>query len=246
MKIRLSYVTNTGRVRSLNQDALLVGHELVTMTSMPAPRAMELTAATAWFVVADGMGGESLGEVAAAETLAVLQAHLAAPCTAATFPTVAHAARERLDDLAREKNLRLGTTLAGLVISPAECFVFNVGDCRVYKVRAGFLNRLTKDHSLLEMAISSGADPKSIAKNVVTSAIMGGDSGEMEIFTKVLTCRPGDRFLVCCDGLWGALAVEDMEAGLQAGEPSAVVAHLLAAALPTSDDNISAIFVEIA
>lgn len=245
MEFRVAYVTNTGKTRSANQDALLVQKTLVTEVSMDAPVEETVTGEVAWFLVADGMGGESLGEVASRETLRILSIYLPGMLNPEDLPLVLQRAKERLGGIALEERVRLGATLAGLLVTPGGALAFNVGDCRVYKLRAGFLNRLTRDHSLLEEAIAAGLPEGEVARNIVTSAIMGGDQERMQIFQRPLQLRSGECFLVCCDGLWGALPVEEMEAAFAGAAPLEAMSRLLQAALPKSDDNISGIIVQV-
>lgn len=247
MIVEAAHVTHPGRVRSDNEDAVLVGNRLVARVALTAPEATQTAGLPAWFVVADGMGGEEHGEVASRETLAVLRDGLAAVNRPEEIEPLLGRARARLEAIAAEHRTRLGTTVAGLLLTAGGGIVFNVGDCRVYKLRGGFLNRLTRDHSLLEAAGAAGlpVGPAGVPRNIVTSAVMGGDPEPMQVFVRAVPVKAGDVFLVCCDGLWGALPVEKMEEACRAATPSAIAAALLAAALPVSEDNISAIVVRL-
>ena len=245
MKFSVSYVTNIGRARENNQDSLLVQDVLLNKESMDAPSELELEAETAWFIVADGMGGEDLGEVASGETLRVLAQHLPELESPEAFPPLLDLAVTRLDEIARHNRVRLGTTLAGIIVTPQGNLAFNVGDCRVYQVEDGLLNRLTRDHSLLEAAIAAGQPPESVSHNIVTAAVMGGEVDVLQVYTHVIDCRPGDTYLICCDGLWGALSTEEMQTAIADLNPKEATTALLAAALAKSDDNISAIIVRI-
>lgn len=244
MRFRVTSITNRGKTRSVNQDALLIQDTLIDHCSMDEPARLEFEAEKAWFAVADGLGGEAAGDEASAETLKVLREGLSGAAGLNDLVPLIGKARQRLDAIASDRKIRLGTTLAGLFIAPGGSFVFNIGDCRVYKLKAGFLNRLTRDHSLLEMASHSGTNATGVAQNIVTSAVMGGDATGPEVFTRAIGDPVRETFLLCCDGLWGAIPVEELEGAFKAPDRHETVLRLLAAALRSGDDNISAIIVE--
>lgn len=246
MKLLFAYATNTGRERKNNEDSLLVETILLNEVSMEAPNHGIWERERTWFIVADGMGGESAGELASGTVLRHLESRVGQVKDPDDLLPLLNDAKLELDKIAAVKKVRLGTTMAGLFLFPDGGFAFNVGDCRVYKLNGGYLNRLTKDHSLSEEATAAGvADSDKIPKNIVTSALIGGDEEEMQVFARRVTPRPGDRYLICSDGLWGALPVDEMEKAFKFADPLEVAKALYPPALEKSNDNVSFIVVNV-
>ncbi len=245
MKVKTFFLTNVGTIRKNNEDSLLVFDKVISQTSLDKVVGTEFEGSPLWFVVADGMGGEEAGEEASGEVLGVLKDGFGSLTSPAQFEPLLMKAKARLDRIAEAKHIRLGTTLSGLFLAGPNSFVFNVGDCRVYKVTGGYLNRLTKDHSLVEEASAGGIPAANLPQNIVTSAVVGGDSEPMKVFVRPLQPRPGDRFLICSDGLWGAVPVERMEEGFGLPKSEETAELLFREALKTSKDNIGFMLVQV-
>ncbi len=245
MKFESVYLTNTGRVRKNNEDSLLVQEKILSENSMDLSVSELIDAEKAWFIVADGMGGIDAGEDASREVLTQLLQDFPGINDMDDFNKSLERAKERLDKFAAEKKIRLGTTLAGLFFSPGLNFAFNIGDCRVYKFSGGFLNRLTRDHSLLEEATRAGMDTTKVPHNIVTSAISGGESPNVRTFFKAVQPKPGEIFLVCSDGFWGPISEEEFEQAFQATSLLETANQLIPKALDKSRDNFTFIFVRV-
>ena len=245
MKFETVYLTNMGRVRNNNEDALLVQGNIVSEVSMDIPTVETFDSEKGWFIVADGMGGTDAGEEASREVLNQLLQDLPSLVEMDDFHKCLEKAKERLDKLADERKIRLGTTVAGLYFSPDLSFAFNIGDCRVYKLAAGFLNRITRDHSLLEEATRAGMDTSKVPHNIVTSAISGGDSPNVRTFFRAVQPKPGEVFLVCSDGFWGPISDEEFEGAFQSPSLLETANQLIPIALEKSRDNFTFIFVRI-
>ena len=214
---------------------------------------------TAWasdglFVVADGMGGHAAGEVAsqlAVEVVSVL---------AGTHPTldevtrVVREAHRQVRAIEVEGERRPGTTLTGVVLTEhagEPCWlVLNVGDSRTYRMAGGVLEQVTQDHSEVAELVASGAVPAQDAasyprRNVVTRALGGGsETVEPDVFW--LPVSPGDRMLVCSDGLTDEVPDARIEAELKAEpDPQAAADRLVAAALAAGgSDNVTVLVVD--
>lgn len=160
-------------------------------------------------VVADGMGGHSAGEVASQLAVEAIAARLSGQNG---FWPFGRRRRERaaLLDAVRDANRSvyaasvadpayrgMGTTVVVLWIRSRVGHVAHVGDSRLYRLREGALERLTRDHSM------AGVD--GMMRNVLTRAV--GVEPEVEIDYREIELRPGDSFLLCSDGLSGV--VED-------------------------------------
>ena len=231
-RVASAAITDTGQVREINQD-----------------RVLERADAGLW-VVADGMGGHSRGEYASQLIVDVLGSVEPAATLAAALAGV----REGLDranlDLARAAlNLsdddRSGSTVVALCIRQAEWGVLWAGDSRAYLLRDGVFSALTRDHAVGSSDEDFDPTAPQPSTGAITCAIGGSDELELDRVEGAL--QVGDRFLLCSDGLHGAIAHESLAQSLREPQaPSDVVAGLLAQALSAgSRDNISAVVVDI-
>ena len=246
--------THRGKKRTTNQDALLAGGRVAAGESMEACGRASLDAERSLFVVVDGMGGYEGGEVAAKIVVETLLDSLP-PSLPSSKEDAEGEVRRALDDAARRmeaatrEDMRLasmGTTLAGLWADDARAFVFNCGDCRVYRYRGRFLEKLSHDHSEVQELVDTGMiDEEEMRrhprKNVVTSAVQAG--GFPALFFREYRRVAGDAFLLCSDGVWEALSVDEMEECLGAPDTMAACEELRRRLLATDcGDNVSFVF----
>ena len=231
--------TSTGRVRDHNEDSYYAG---------------DLVAA-----VADGMGGHAAGEVASNLALQPVIALEGVP-----FPD-AQSATEGLVAAVLEANdlvlshasdnpdqSGMGTTLTAVLVRENCLHLAHVGDSRAYLFRDNTLTQLTTDHTLVNRLILEGHLSEEEAKvhphrSVITRAI-GVDSGlEVDTLEPPLPVVPGDRFLLCSDGLSGPVSDEQI-AAILANEriPDRACNRLIDAANTNGGpDNITTIIVDI-
>jgi protein phosphatase len=181
------------------------------------------------FVVADGMGGHVAGEVASRVAVAAIEAF--AVETASTdrnrtwpFPYEPQlsvegnrlkaafrvANRHIADTMAYTETLRgMATTASAVLIGSRGASVAHVGDSRVYRLRRGNLDQLTRDHSWVEEQVRAGVMTATAARehpwrNIVTRALAGGDDPEVDVAE--LALEVGDRLLLCSDGLFSVVS----------------------------------------
>ncbi|HVT70536.1 MAG TPA: protein phosphatase 2C domain-containing protein [Trebonia sp.] len=232
--IQFSYgaATSVGRVRKVNEDSYLAVPPL--------------------FVVADGMGGHGSGDVASRMAIEEMTACVALrPLFAeAVLTALEHANRHIIEG---DEANRMGTTVTGLAGLEAaggdQLMVFNIGDSRVYRLAGGRLEQLTVDHSEVQQLVVAGVITREQARshprrNVITRAL-GSDSGLLADHW-LLPPVPGDRYLLCSDGLSGELREEDMLPLLAAGNPQQAADALVAAANDAGGrDNVTVIVVDI-
>lgn len=226
-------VSHPGTVRTKNEDAYLCRPEI------------------GLFAVADGVGGHFGGGVASSEVIKALNEieERLAPAD------LLNAARTRLRDVHRrlqEEAARNGrtpaaTTVVVLLLSGDHLACIWAGDSRAYLLRCGRLFPLTADHSLVnEMAsagiLSNGKADTHPSSSIITRAI--GLTSSSALVDKVIgSIEPGDRFLLCSDGLTKAVDEEEIVARLMADDPAAA---LLAAALhANAKDNVTALVASI-
>lgn len=183
--------SDVGRVRSLNEDSFLMRPDIGV------------------WVVADGMGGHDAGDFASQTLVAELD-RLSAPESAPGLLTAMEsrviAANSRLRDAALERggNSVIGCTLASLVIYKGAYACVWSGDSRVYRVRAGSIEQITRDHTEAQDLVDRGTITAEEAKtwprkNVITRAIGVFDIPELDMVQGQV--EDGDIFVVCSDGL---------------------------------------------
>ncbi|RJL21837.1 PP2C family protein-serine/threonine phosphatase [Paracoccus siganidrum] len=232
---RVGALTDKGRVRSHNEDSL---------TSMPE---MGLWA------VADGMGGHAAGDVASAlivEELASLGVPVSAQDQRARVLERLDRAHHRIISHAETNGLSaMGATIAILLIHRAELTCIWAGDSRVYLWRDKALTPLTRDHSEVAQMVAAGTMTEAEARvaprrNVITRAIGIGPEARPETVSGAV--RPGDRLLICSDGLTEHLDDADLahELSLPAPPPD-IAARLVAETLARgAHDNVSVIVID--
>ncbi|MBN2390931.1 MAG: serine/threonine-protein phosphatase [Anaerolineae bacterium] len=248
------WCTDVGRVRNHNEDALFVlSGEQESSNAVP-PFGL--------FMLADGMGGHQSGELASALALRVaaswLLSHVLFALVDATDrgadqPSLTDVVREAVSQANRVVTRDFpgsGSTLTCGMILGDRLFVGHVGDSRAYLLRIGQPARqLTKDHSLVNRLMEMGQLTEEEAavhpqRNVLYRAIGQGATLEVDVFTYAL--EPGDRLLLCSDGLWGAVDEPEMWRLIQeAATPQRACAQLVDAANAAGgNDNITVVLVE--
>jgi serine/threonine protein phosphatase PrpC len=233
--IRAAMATDVGRVREHNEDAVLVTPRVVA--------------------VADGMGGHAAGEVAAALAVEALRPLGDDDAVHAddVVARVGAANQALLDSAAAHPEQRgMATTLVGLaqvVVDGAQRWVaVNIGDSRIYRVVDGTMTQVSQDHSevgeLVAMGLLSEEDAlRHPARNIVTRCL-GRDPLE-PVDSWVLAPHPGERFLLCSDGLTNELRDPAIARLLMDGDDPQVIAdRLVAAAVEAGGrDNVTVVVV---
>jgi len=181
--------THVGKVRRQNEDNYLVCPE-----------------AGLWSV-ADGMGGHADGALASGivvECLKAIKASSSAADLLASCEQRLVEANTRIQAIGRERGTIMGTTVAVLLIHQSHFACIWAGDSRIYRVRQGDIEQLSRDHTEVAELIAEGMLSEANAKlwprrNVVTRAV--GVHGQLELEMQDGTLAPGDVFLLCSDGL---------------------------------------------
>ncbi len=234
MKIRVGVRTDVGRARERNEDSFLVREPL--------------------FVVADGMGGHRGGNVASSLAVEAL-AEMELPQDGAPAALVEGIRRANLQVLERgeaDRELRgMGTTMTTILAIDQKAHVAHVGDSRLYLLRAGGdLQQLTEDHTLVQRLVREGKlSPEEAEhhpqRSVITRAL--GVEGDVNVDELTLDVHPGDRLLLCTDGLNGMLPHDRIEELLRgAPDPQAAADRLVEEANRAGgEDNITVIVLEM-
>jgi protein phosphatase len=246
--------TDVGQLRSLNEDSLFVmeSNRLVQSTSHPI----------GLFVVADGMGGHTAGEVA---STAIVNS-IAQKASMELFGTesdtnddydtrlwlqdAVQSANAAVFEIRKSTGTDLGSTLVAALLKANEANIAHVGDSRVYIIREGEIQQITKDHSLVERLVATGQISPEEARyhpqrNVIYRTI--GDKPQVEVEMSSLQLSIGDRLLLCSDGLNGMLTDGEILRIVEGSQsPQAACNSLVEAANNTGgEDNITVILVEI-
>jgi protein phosphatase len=242
-------LSDVGRRRTSNEDAYFVDSDL------------------GLFVVADGMGGHAAGEIASSEAVdtiygmikrglesvpelrgPVSEERVRAGCRmmegaiqAATYMLFA------ISELERDKH-GMGTTISALLVLGDFAITGQVGDSRVYQVRDGVAHQLTEDHTLIAWQLSQGLISEEEAlrsphKNVITRAV--GNRDYVQVDTGVVDLIPGDRYLLCSDGLHGYIKEHEIPSICALPGDEAVTEFIDLANRRGGRDNITAVMVEI-
>ncbi|MEO7076447.1 MAG: PP2C family serine/threonine-protein phosphatase [Ktedonobacterales bacterium] len=143
----------------------------------------------------------------------------------------------------------LGATLTAALVIDGQAFIANVGDSRTYLLRDGKLERITRDHSLVERLVEAGQiDREDVydhpSRNLIYRSLGAGHAEvDVDIFTEQL--QPGDALLLCCDGLWEMIRDPEIESILNDTPDGAQACDKLIALANENggEDNITAVLV---
>ncbi|MBT5088726.1 MAG: serine/threonine-protein phosphatase [Micrococcales bacterium] len=209
----ISYAaSDIGKHRSSNQDSGYSGYQL--------------------FFVADGMGGHAGGDIASAITSQRVA------LTDSKYDTVEEAI-ESLKSGVIEANSMLtgtvvehpelqgmGTTFSGLLVHGSQIITAHIGDSRIYRMRSGQVEQITKDHTFVQKLVDLGRITEEEAlvhpRRSVLMRVLGDVQGDPELDIALFDALPGDRWMVCSDGLSGVV-------------PDDVMANILASSVPTEE-----------
>jgi protein phosphatase len=232
---RFAGVTDTGRRRRRNEDALVVRPPL--------------------FAVADGMGGARAGEVAARLAAGALEESGAAASGEEGVASLIEEANRRIWEraLADPATAGMGTTVTAALVDEhgGTVAIGHVGDSRAYLLRDGVLSQLSTDHSLVAELVQSGVlTPEEAERHPQRSAITRalGTDPAVEVEVQTITARAGDLFVLCSDGLSVMLADDEIADAIDEseGEPQASGHALVAAAnAHGGEDNITVVLFEL-
>jgi serine/threonine protein phosphatase PrpC len=204
------------------------------------------------WVVADGMGGHAHGDWAAHAVVQALEGVVLPADFDAAVQVVAdgvHSANRRIWAEAQRREQQMGSTVVALLIREDRFAALWVGDSRAYLLRDDMLVPLTRDHSQVQEMVDRGLiAPEDAAHHprghVLARAIGVGARIAVDVVADGI--EPGDRFLLCSDGLSGPVAEEDMRQALARHSPPAAVEALLAQAMARgAPDNVTAIVVAV-
>ena len=234
-------MTDIGRVRVVNQD-------YVYASDLPVGNLPNL------YIVADGMGGHKAGDLAssyAVQTIVEAVQRSTESRPALILQKAVRYANYRLYEKSgeREEYNGMGTTLVVLTVCGEEALAVNVGDSRLYEIAEGSIVQISEDHSLVAELVRKGELTQGEArkhpdKNIITRALGIQEETQMDLFP--FHVEPGNRYLLCSDGLSNMIADEQIQKIIQSSEDIEQSGRQLVATANTNGgrDNISVILIE--
>lgn len=229
-------LTDVGRVRKLNEDALLLRNDV------------------GLWAVADGMGGHSCGEIASNMVVSALNVVKPVPDLNRRIENIearlVHV-NEQLLKMARKSHKRaIGSTVVALVVHGHYGVFLWAGDSRLYRLRDGILYQLTLDHSQVADYVREGLITADEAvthrlRNRITRAV--GAHPKLYLDLDLTIMRPRDRYLLCSDGLNGYVTDAQIYEILDSGEDAKeTCGRLIDTTLAhNAGDNVTTIIVDI-
>ncbi len=208
------------------------------------------------FAVADGMGGHPAGDVASGIAIDTLRERVVAAGDVSAPEQLLEQAFAAANDallahaLARPDHSGLGTTMTALLVQPGAAVVGHIGDSRLYRLRGGEWRQLTTDHTWVEREVAHGRLTRQAARNhphaAVLLRVLGGADAAIDRFH--LELRPGDRLLLCTDGVSNAVQPDDFAAIVrQPLAPPEIARHLCEAADAAGGfDNSTTVVIDVA
>jgi protein phosphatase len=230
-------VSHVGKIRANNQDSGYAGEFL--------------------FVVADGMGGHAGGDVASAiavKRIIETDHHYTSGSDAEfALHTALTAANAQLAETVFDHSelTGMGTTVSGLILVNGQVVIAHIGDSRIYLLREGELTQVTADHTFVQRLVDSGRITEEEAavhpRRSVLMRVLGDVDATPEIDTSIMATQPGDRWLLCSDGLSSYVSHDKILHALVANESAQAAAdRLVKDALDQgAPDNVTVVLVDV-
>ncbi len=238
MKFEVIALTDVGLKREINQDSVLVDHDL------------------GLFVVADGMGGHRGGEVASALAVETVQSYIREHKEASQreprklFIEAYREASARIHHKSTYESpelMGMGTTMVGVLCVENKIYIANVGDSRAYLFRNPLLWQLTEDHSLVNEQVRAGVIHEEeagsmVGRNVITRSV--GFEREVSADLIERTIEKNEIYLLCSDGLTGMVSNDRIVEICRKGSLKEIGQKLITEAKRAGgDDNITVILI---
>jgi protein phosphatase len=230
-------VSHVGKIRANNQDSGYAGRHL--------------------FLVADGMGGHAGGDVASAIALKRIvesdKPYASAQDAEFALQTALLAANTMLAETVFDhaELTGMGTTVSALLRVGDQMALAHIGDSRIYLFRDGALEQISADHTFVQRLVDSGRITQEEAavhpRRSVLMRVLGDVDSSPEIDTAVLDTRPGDRWLICSDGLSSYVSDDKIRTVLStfAGTKDATNRLVRESLDQGAPDNVTVVLVDI-
>ena len=229
--------SHIGKIRASNQDSGSVGQHL--------------------FVVADGMGGHAGGDVASA--LAVQHLYgldrsydSVDEAREVLFHGILDAGADLTSAVEEHPELTgMGTTVSAMIRVGSQMVIAHIGDSRIYRLREGVLEQITADHTFVQRLVDSGritAEEAAVhPRRSILMRVLGDVDAEPELDTHVVDTQPGDRWLLCSDGLSGYVSERDIAETLLTIDDVELACHKLVTQTLAegAPDNVTVVVVRV-
>lgn len=233
LKFDYTVASDRGLVRGNNEDSAYAGPYLLAL--------------------ADGMGGHAAGEVASQIMITHLEKLDADPEDNDVLALLTAAADDANQAIADEIERRpetegMGTTLTALAFDGHRLGLCHVGDSRGYRLRGGELTQLTVDDTYVQSLVAEGRlKPEDVSTHPRRSLILKAYTGRpVDPTLESIDVRPGDRLLLCSDGLSDPVTHSTIEDTLTQGTPSEAAARLIELALRSGGpDNVTVVVADV-
>lgn len=245
--LEMAALTDVGRQRANNEDAYLYWEP---ESDEEFRRKGRLA------IVADGMGGYEGGQEAsrvAVETVRHVYDRDFADAPQQVLLAALLAAHDNIQRYAAEhpEFQGMGTTCTALAIIDQKLYFAHVGDSRLYLVRPEAITRLTRDHSyvgrLVESGIVRSEDAQSHPqRHILTAALGSGKEIQPDVCERPVELQPGDKILLCTDGLWSVMSEPELADALRSNSPAQACRALVDMALERGGpDNVTVLVLHI-
>lgn len=230
--------SHVGKIRASNQDSGSVGRHL--------------------YVVADGMGGHAGGDVASAVAVQHLfgidrEYTSVDEAREVLYRNILLAGEELTNTVVEHPELTgMGTTVSAMIRVKNQMVIAHIGDSRIYRLREGVLEQITTDHTFVQRLVESGRiTPEEAAvhpRRSVLMRVLGDVDVTPELDTHVVDTQPGDRWLLCSDGLSGYVSERDIAETLLTVDDVELACHkLITQSLSEgAPDNVTVVVVRVA
>lgn len=233
LTLNYAAASDRGLVRSNNEDSAYAGSHLLAL--------------------ADGMGGHAAGEVASQLMINHLEVLDADPGDNDMCALLGGVANDGNHTIGRESAHNphmagMGTTLTAFLFDGATFAMIHVGDSRAYRLRNNALEQVTVDDTFVQSLVDKGQlDPADISTHPKRSFILKAYTGDpVEPTLRHFDARPGDRLLLCSDGLSDPVSFETIEEVLRHGQPMEVCRKLIDLALRSGGpDNVTVVVADV-
>jgi PPM family protein phosphatase len=243
LEVAFGQASDPGRLRAHNEDAM----------GAFIPKSRQEARSRGWmFVVADGVGGLDLGDVASTRTVAVMAEGFALAPAGTSLASLLQRLIQHANAAVRDEGLRSGrrgkrmaTTVVSCALRDDQAIISHVGDSRCYHLRNGNAVAVTRDHTLANEQrrlglISDAEAANSEIRNVLTRSL--GTEQFITADTQTLSLKEGDILVLCSDGLYGGMYDEDIaRIALQKKDAQAIADELVGYAIEVDgSDNATA------
>jgi len=211
LEIAFGQASDPGKLRSNNEDAMGVF----------VPRSRQEARSHGWmFVVADGVGGLDLGDVASAKAVAVMADGFAQAPPGTSLVSLLQRLIQHANAAVRDEGLqserrgkRMATTVVACALRYDQAIISHVGDSRCYHIHNGKVTAVTRDHTLVNeqrrLGLITEAEAASSENRHVLTRSLGAEQF-ITVENKALTLREGDMLVLCSDGLYSGIYEEDI------------------------------------